>query len=237
MATYVWVDIGSGNGLLFDGNRPLAEPMFSLMGFCDTFPRQISLEVLEISIGKMSLKNTFVKLLPHFPRVLTDMYLLVLVLPGRILNLNHQALYVLHLLQIQTWVPTVPPPPQSLHSSPLWAAPRLSPPFTCLISLTTSPPLPTAEWPQKTAMCRSVWTSSESWMISTVGHPQVGAKNNSDNSRRPSSHVIPPHWHDTGSWNPSSSRTRTYIFYTVNIMGADVLATQGARASATMILT
>ena len=27
-----------------------------------------------------------------------------------------------------------------------------------------------------------------------------------------------------------------YLFYIVNIMGADVLATQGARASATMIL-
>ena len=49
-------------------------------------------------------------------------------------------------------------------------------------------------------------------------------------------HVIPPHWHDTGSWNPSSSTTRAYLFYIVNIMGADVQATQGARASATMIL-
>ena len=49
--------------------------------------------------------------------------------------------------------------------------------------------------------------------------------------------VIPPHRHDTGSWNPSSSKLRTYQFYIVNIMGADVLATQGARASATMIFT
>ena len=48
-------------------------------------------------------------------------------------------------------------------------------------------------------------------------------------------HIIPPHWHDTGSWNPSVSKTRTYLPYTVNIMGADVLATQGARATATMI--
>ena len=30
-------------------------------------------------------------------------------------------------------------------------------------------------------------------------------------------YVIPPHWHDTGSWNPSSSKTRTYLFYIVNI--------------------
>ena len=42
---------------------------------------------------------------------------------------------------------------------------------------------------------------------------------------------------DTGSWNPSSSTTRTYLFYIVNIMCADVLATQGARASATMTFT
>ena len=37
--------------------------------------------------------------------------------------------------------------------------------------------------------------------------------------------------------NPSSSKRRTYTFYIVNIMAADVLKTQGARASATMILT
>ena len=39
------------------------------------------------------------------------------------------------------------------------------------------------------------------------------------------------------SWKPSSSMTRTYLFYIVNIMGADVLATQGARALAAMIFT
>ena len=50
-------------------------------------------------------------------------------------------------------------------------------------------------------------------------------------------YVIRPYWHDAGSWNPSSSKTRTYIFHIVNIMGADVTATQGARASATMIFT
>ena len=41
--------------------------------------------------------------------------------------------------------------------------------------------------------------------------------------------VIPPHWYDTGGWNPSSNKTRTYPFYKVNIMAAGVLATQGAR--------
>ena len=49
--------------------------------------------------------------------------------------------------------------------------------------------------------------------------------------------VIPPNWHDTGSWNPSSSKTRTYLLFIVNIMGADVLATQGARASEAMIFS
>ena len=42
---------------------------------------------------------------------------------------------------------------------------------------------------------------------------------------------------DTGSRNPSSSKTRNELFYIVNIMDADVLATQGARASASIIFT
>ena len=33
-------------------------------------------------------------------------------------------------------------------------------------------------------------------------------------------HVILPHWYDTGGWNPSSNKTRTYPFYIVNIMGS-----------------
>ena len=37
--------------------------------------------------------------------------------------------------------------------------------------------------------------------------------------------VISPNWYDAGSWNPSSNKTRTYLFYIVNIMAADVLAT------------
>ena len=40
-----------------------------------------------------------------------------------------------------------------------------------------------------------------------------------------------------GNWNPSLCKTRTYLFYIVNIMGADVLAMQGARASAKIIFT
>ena len=50
-------------------------------------------------------------------------------------------------------------------------------------------------------------------------------------------YVIPPKWYDKGSWNPSWSKTRAYLFYIGNIMAADVLATQGARASSAMILT
>ena len=50
-------------------------------------------------------------------------------------------------------------------------------------------------------------------------------------------YVIPPHWYDTGGWNPSSNRTRTYPFYTVNIMAAGVLAPYVTRTSAAMILT
>ena len=36
---------------------------------------------------------------------------------------------------------------------------------------------------------------------------------------------------DSGSWNPSSSKTLTYIIYIANIKGADVLATQGASSN------
>ena len=43
-------------------------------------------------------------------------------------------------------------------------------------------------------------------------------------------------WH-VGSWNASSSKLRIYLFYMLNIMGADDLAMQGARESTTMILT
>ena len=49
-------------------------------------------------------------------------------------------------------------------------------------------------------------------------------------------HVIPLHWYDTGDWNPSPNKTTTCQFYIVNIMAAGVLATQGARTSAAMIL-
>ena len=37
--------------------------------------------------------------------------------------------------------------------------------------------------------------------------------------------VISPNWNGAGSWNPSSNKTNTYLFYIVNIMAADILAT------------
>ena len=42
--------------------------------------------------------------------------------------------------------------------------------------------------------------------------------------------IIPPHWHDTGSWNPSSCKTKSCLFHIANIMAADDLATQGTWA-------
>ena len=44
-------------------------------------------------------------------------------------------------------------------------------------------------------------------------------------------YIIPPYWHGTGSWNPSSCKIRTYLICIINVKGADVLATQGARTS------
>ena len=49
--------------------------------------------------------------------------------------------------------------------------------------------------------------------------------------------TIPPHWHDRGSWNPSSCKTMTCLFDTANITAADDLVMQGVRASSALILT
>ena len=50
-------------------------------------------------------------------------------------------------------------------------------------------------------------------------------------------YVIPPHWKDIGSWNPSSWKARTGLFHIANTMAFDDVVTQGAGASADMILT
>ena len=49
--------------------------------------------------------------------------------------------------------------------------------------------------------------------------------------------IIHPHWHDTGSWNPFSCKTRTCLFNISNIVAADDQAMQGDRTSAAMLLT
>ena len=49
--------------------------------------------------------------------------------------------------------------------------------------------------------------------------------------------IVHPYWYDMSSWNPSSWKTMVYLFYIISIMGADGLATQGARASTIMTLT
>ena len=48
---------------------------------------------------------------------------------------------------------------------------------------------------------------------------------------------MPEHGVPWGYKNPSSCETKTYLFYIVNIMAADDLTMQGAKASATMIST
>ena len=64
MATKIWVNIRSGNGLLPNGTKPLPEPT---MGFWSTHIRHTLQEVLEISMCWMSLKIALEKLIPHLP--------------------------------------------------------------------------------------------------------------------------------------------------------------------------
>ena len=49
--------------------------------------------------------------------------------------------------------------------------------------------------------------------------------------------IISEHRDDAGSWNLSSYKTMTCLLYIMNIMAADDLAMQGAKASAAMVLT
>ena len=49
--------------------------------------------------------------------------------------------------------------------------------------------------------------------------------------------IFPAHWHHTGSWNPFSCKTTTYLLYIVNNMVADALVSCIARVSAIMLLT
>ena len=69
MATEIWVNIGSGNGLLPNGTKPLPEPMVDLSSveFCGIHLTTILLLALKVSIHEMSSKITFLKLQPHLP--------------------------------------------------------------------------------------------------------------------------------------------------------------------------
>ena len=59
MATEIWVNIGSGNGLLPDGTKPLPEPMFTYRQWGPkTFTWKKFYEMSQSSIGKMNLKTT-----------------------------------------------------------------------------------------------------------------------------------------------------------------------------------
>ena len=49
--------------------------------------------------------------------------------------------------------------------------------------------------------------------------------------------IMSQHFDGTGCWNPSLWKTRTCLSYRINTMAANVLATQGARASTVMVLT
>ena len=69
MATEIWVNMGSGNGLLPDGTKPLPEPMWtdhqwSLVAFNI---RAISQEMPQPLIIKIYLKITRLKFHSYFP--------------------------------------------------------------------------------------------------------------------------------------------------------------------------
>ena len=69
MATEIWVNIGSGNGLLPDGTKPLLKPDvdWSLAKSSDIHIRTISQEMPQISIKKICLKITYLKFYPKLP--------------------------------------------------------------------------------------------------------------------------------------------------------------------------
>ena len=49
--------------------------------------------------------------------------------------------------------------------------------------------------------------------------------------------LISQHWDGTGSWNPTSWKTRTRLFRTIKSMAADDLMMHGARSSSSTVLT
>ena len=71
MATEIWVNIGSGNGLLPDGTKPLPEPKLTDHWWSplssDIHIRTISQEMHQPSITKICLKITCLKFHENFP--------------------------------------------------------------------------------------------------------------------------------------------------------------------------
>ena len=79
MATELWVNIDSGNGLLPDGTKSLPEPMLTDHQSSDIHIRAISQEMPQPSITKICLKITCLKFHSNFPganelTVLTDLH-------------------------------------------------------------------------------------------------------------------------------------------------------------------
>ena len=69
MMTEIWVNIGSGNGLLPDGTKPLPEPMLDLSSVrCHGIHlRALSLDDVKIPINKTRLKTAVLKWHPGLP--------------------------------------------------------------------------------------------------------------------------------------------------------------------------
>ena len=69
MATEIWVNIGSGNGLLPDGTKPLPEPMLTYhhLRSSGIHLRAILQEIPQPSVTEMSLKITYLKFCSNLP--------------------------------------------------------------------------------------------------------------------------------------------------------------------------
>ena len=78
MATEIWVNIGSGNGLLPDGTNPLPEPMLTDHQWSpsDIHIRAISQEMPQPSSIKICLKITYLNFHSNFPWVNELIFLL-----------------------------------------------------------------------------------------------------------------------------------------------------------------
>ena len=69
MATKIWVNIGSGNGLLPDGTKPLPEPNVDLSSVKSSgiHLRAILQEIPQPSVTEISLKITYLKFCSNLP--------------------------------------------------------------------------------------------------------------------------------------------------------------------------